>query len=82
MNREEEIRLFRATKLKRYMLPSLRKYERWSETAIECYRLKHNCEQCPIETNYGLGRICKMKLVVQDLIDIFGEPKEEQLWKS
>jgi hypothetical protein len=23
-----------------------------------------------------------MKLVVQDLIDIFGEPKEEQLWKS
>ena len=82
MNKEEEIKNFRATKLNMYKMQTSCKYRRWSETAVECYKSKFDCAHCPIETEYNFGRKCHMKYVVQDLLDIFGEPKEEFLWKN
>ena len=47
--------------------------ENWTETALECYQRRCNCQDCPIPHPTGL---CKMKSCVLALFRQFGSPEE------
>lgn len=48
--------------------------QNWTNQAIECYQLKHNCSECSISKgNYSF--VCQMPRVVKNLIKDFGAPQ-------
>lgn len=50
----------------------------WSKAAIECFKRKFDCLNCPVY--YQLeSQPCQMKAAVAELYRKFGEPKEEDI---
>ena len=49
--------------------------KKWTQSAVECYSIGCNCPKCYI---YSLiGRRCRMKETVLELVRQFGKPKGE-----
>ena len=55
--------------------------QNWTLSALECYKLKSNCEQCSIaKANYSFK--CQMKKIVEVLLKTRGLPNEKAIMNS
>lgn len=48
--------------------------QRWTQSAIECYKRKCICKDCPIK-KILLSQKCQMKKCVLELVKVFGRPE-------
>lgn len=52
--------------------------QNWTLQALECYKLKANCENCPItKAHYSFK--CQMKQIVEILLKTKGLPDEKEI---
>ena len=55
--------------------------QNWTLQALECYKLKCNCEICPI-TKAKYSFKCQMKHIVEILLRTKGLPNEREILKG
>ena len=58
------------------LLHNIPNYERWTKSAIFCYKRGCNCRNCPIKEIVETK--CKMKYSVIKLVKNIGKPKDIQ----
>lgn len=55
--------------------------QNWTLQALECYKLKSDCKNCPItKANYSFQ--CQMKNIVKILLRTKGLPNEKEILKN
>lgn len=47
----------------------------WTLSAIECYQRNFNCDECTVFEI--IGKQCRMKTIIKELVKQHGAPKEE-----
>lgn len=52
-------------------------FKKWTQSAIDCYFLGCVCHKCSVYEI--LGKRCKMKYVVLELVKKFGKPQRRKL---
>ena len=48
--------------------------QNWTRQAVECFSLKSDCRNCSI-SKHGYSFICQMHKIVEQLLELRGEPR-------
>lgn len=57
---------------------ALQQPRRWNLTGYECYKIKGECEICPLYNRLeSIDKICYMKVYVVEMLRLFGKPTKE-----